>query len=242
MKVTVHFPISKNTKVLVDDGDKIDSNTPLAEEPLALREETILVAKILRVNPSAIYKYLKKQVGQEINKGEILAEKRGFFSSCVIKSPISAKLGQIDLKKGTLTLLKNSPSRVKKITCPIPGKVKSINRSYIEVEIDGELYEVYRGEGKDVFGRLYYFSGETLGVLDISFATDNCIIACQSVAEEGLVKLEVLGAAGLILRKAPKETEISWVQVSEEVLKKLSLFASKNIWLRPEEKQIIVEQ
>lgn len=240
MKAIVHLPISKSTKLLVDVGEKITSNTTIAEEAVREKEEIISVAKILHVKPVNISKYFKKRVGEYIKKGEVLAEKKSLFSSCVLKSPISAKLAGMDLKKGTLTLLRDLKDCARKVTSPFPGKVKSITKTYIEVEMEGEVYNAYKGGGREAVGKLYYLESDKLSVLDITLDVDGCIIACRSITEAALVKLEVLGAVGLILLKLPQEyTSITWVQVSEEVFKKLSLQVDKSIWLRPSQRQIV---
>src|SRR3989338_8486968 len=110
MKTTIKLPISSSSKILVNIGDNIGPDTTLAETEIAASEKTIQLAYLLHVNASHIAKYLKKNLGDSIKSGEILAEKKGLFSSSKINSPHDGKIKEIDLKKGTLTLFSYSAS------------------------------------------------------------------------------------------------------------------------------------
>ena len=109
MSTIITLPISPSAKILVGVGERISSKTILAKFSQAHEAETIHLAKLLSVGNSKISQYLKKKIGEKITAGEVIAQKKGFFSSTVVKSPISGKLVDLDLSKGTLNLLKYSP-------------------------------------------------------------------------------------------------------------------------------------
>jgi len=242
MKATVTFPIPRHAKLYISPGDKINPQTFIAEESAKATEEILHLARIMNVNPVNIYQYFKKQLGEYVKKGEVIAEKKGILSSCIVRSPVSAKLVSIDIKKGTLSLLPELPKKIHKVFFPFAGIVKKIDKAFLEVEIEGIIFTVVKGAGKEVTGKLNYFGERRLQLLDISSDVDNSIVACQDVSEDTLVKLDVLGARGLILAQEPAATDISWVQAGQEIIRKLSAYNLDTIWLRPGDKQIIVQK
>ncbi len=239
MKVTVTLAIAKDAHVLVSVGDEIDPQTPVFKLLTQEKIEIIPIAGILHVRQELIAKYLKKREGVKITAGEVLAEKKSLLSTSVIKSPVSGILKEIDLKKGTLTLIEHV-EKSHKITLPIRGKISKISSSHLEVDIEGKGFRGEKGEGEERMGQLLYLNGSKIGVLDIKDDVERCVIACKTLLPETVVKLEVLGAAGLISEKRVPETELPWVIVTEETFDHLKSFASKNIWLRPREKQVII--
>lgn len=240
MKTKIYLPIRPSFKIMVEEGEKINSKTVIGQIPSEQNKEVIPISKILSVNPSAIPKYLKKNIGSAIRKGEVIAAKKGFLSASSVKSPLSGKITEMDLKKGTLTILAETGDIQEDITCPVPGKIKDIKKTQIEIEVEGEVYQGISGGGKDATGILKFIDSNFPGVLDISFEVENGIIACKCISEDVVAKLDVLGAHGLIGNRLPQITNLPWVQAEESVLEELSAHNNQNVWLRPIHKEIIV--
>ena len=240
MKLTVHFPIHGG-KVLVDVGEAVGAKTVLAEQGKFETSEIIPLAKILGIERTRVAKYLKKRIGEEVAPGDIIAEKRSFFSSSIIKSPTFGKLAQIDLSSGTLTLLVKKKVTHDKIITPIAGKITNISKNYIELETEAEDFNIIKGKGKDALGKLKFTDCEMLGVLDVPEDVEGNILVCNTVAQESITKLEVLGVSGLVLlHSLPTNSDFSWVQVNENVFSKLAHYTGQNIWIRPDSHQIVV--
>lgn len=244
MKTTVHFSIDKNTRFNVKTGEKIEKGTPIGEVSQEEEESIIPIAELLCVKPVFIAKYLKKRIGEKVSAGMILARKKSFLSLRSVKCPVSGRIKEIDLKKGTLTISqtfsKKGLSKREKIILPVSGKIKSITKAFIEVEIEGEIARAKSGSGRETTGEIFYLEGDSVGVLDIPAGVKGRIIVCHSLLSGAIVKLEVLEASGLIVQKMQFETDLIWIEVSEDVLKKLSSYDGKTAWLRPEEKEIII--
>ena len=241
MKTTIKLPISSSSKILVNIGDNIGPDTTLAETEIAASEKTIQLAYLLHVNASHIAKYLKKNLGDSIKSGEILAEKKGLFSSSKINSPHDGKIKEIDLKKGTLTLFSYSASSdITKTTVPFSGRVTGIGKGYVEIEINGRFFRAIKGEGKNVSGKLVHLSSDKVGILEVDKDVDDSILMARSFTEEAVVKLEVLGSNGFILQKKTGDMTLPWVQVDEETFTALAGYTNKKVWLRPEERQIVI--
>lgn len=239
MKVTVTYAIAKDARVLVSVGDEINPQTPVFQLSTKGKTEVIPVASILRIKEGLITRYLKKREGVKITAGEVLAEKKSLLSTSVIKSPVSGILKEIDLKKGTLTLVANV-EKSHKITLPVQGRISKITSGHLEIEIEGKSFKGELGKGEETIGELLFLAGGKIGVLDIKDDVEGYVVACKTLLPETATKLEVLGAVGLISGKRVPETELPWVIVTEEIFDHIKSFTSKKIWLRPREKQVIV--
>ncbi|OGG27014.1 hypothetical protein A2960_02615 [Candidatus Gottesmanbacteria bacterium RIFCSPLOWO2_01_FULL_39_12b] len=240
MKSSIQLPITSGMKILVSEGDKIDINTVLAEIKTSDQNKMIQLSKLLNIKADQIPKYLVKIIGDEVNEGEIIAQKKGLFSNYIIKSPLTGKIKEIDLKAGTMTLIDRESKEINKLYSPVSGRVAVIEKANLSISIDGEVFKGKDGSGQDCLGELVYLPGENLSALDINHEVSKKIVLCQGLYEEGIVKLDVLEAKGIILKKKLDDIPIPWIQISEEVFSKLTEYAGKTILLWPKIKQIVV--
>lgn len=240
MKSKILLPILDSAEIMVSQGQQISPGTVIQKTPSQSQEESVPISTILKLAPDRIVKYLTINTGDKITKGDIIAQKKGIFSTRLVKSPLTGKIVLIDLKKGTLVISGQSQNKNIEITCPIAAKVKNISKNEIELEVEAKILTGLGGEGKDVLGILKYVSCGHLGILDVDFDADQSIVACGCIYEEVLVKLEVLGTLGIIGCKIPKENRIAYIRVEESVLDQLSKYDGQNIWMRPFQKEIII--
>ncbi|MCL4338196.1 hypothetical protein M1271_00735 [Patescibacteria group bacterium] len=242
MKVTVQLPIDEKTRILVDTGDRIDPSIPVFEKRDEENLQSIPVAKIFKINPVFLPKFLKKGIGEKLSEGDIIAEKKGLFSSYQVKSPGGAMLKEIDLKTGDVVLIRNKVAGGGKVCLPVTGKVKAITKTCLEIEVDGEMFQSKRGKGADVTAKLHHISGENVGILSIDSDSNGKIVMCISLLPESSTKLEAIGAVGLIAQHVPddKELELPFLEVEKEVYNRLLHHTSRHVWLRPESREIIV--
>ncbi len=242
MKVTVQLPIDEKTRILVDTGDKLDPSVPVFEKRNGENLQSIPVAKIFNINPVSLPKFLKKGIGEELGEGDVIAEKKGLFSSYQVKSPGGAILKEIDLKTGDVVLTRNKVSGGGKVFLPVAGKVKAITKTYLEIEVDGEIYQSKRGKGADVTAKLHHISGENIGILSIDSDSSGKIVMCVSLLPESSTKLEAIGALGLIAQHVSDDEELKlpFLEVEKEVYNRLLHHTSRHVWLRPEGREIIV--
>ena len=61
-----------------------------------------------------------------------------------------------------------------------------------------------------------------------------------AISEDVIVKLDVLGVRGLIIQKDGKNFAMPWIQIDDGIFQKLSRHHGKKIWLRPEEREVII--
>lgn len=239
MSSTVRIPINSDTKLKISIGSVIHANTDFGESSGAQQLEELCLSEILHIKPKTVSRYLKISIGGEVSQGEILAEKKTFLSSYVLKSPYNGILKELDLKKGTL-LISSVPSGKKALTIPVDGKVVGKTSSHMVVEVNGTVYEGVKGQGKEADGKLLYFPHPVLGTLDRIDDAADAVIACGEVSRDAVVKLEVIGVKGLIVGKNPGQIELPFIQVAEEILKKIAGHHGRNVWLRPKELEIVI--
>lgn len=240
MKNIINLPYPPAATIMVAVGDLITPKTVLLKFTQNQDSETIHIAKLLGVSNHKIVKYLRKKIGEKVSSGEILAEKRGIFSTTLVRSPISGKVGKLDLSRGEIGLIKSINNLETDFSSLVHGKVKSIGNSAIEIEVENTIFQAVKGEGKNIKGKLKYIVKAEVGVQDNLEDIDNSIILCQSASDAALVKFSVLGVKGIIVTRIKKEMALPWVLVDEENFEKLGKYGDKKIWLRPEEKQVVI--
>ncbi len=239
MKVTVRLPIDSGTQVLVNIGDKIDSETPVFQIQQDSSQHIFEIAKFLHIKSSEMIRFLKIKPGDTIEKDTVIAEKRNLLSSALIKSPIKGKFKDMDLKSGIITIVENGNNKEEKITFPFEGKIKDITKSILEIEVDGHSYEGKNGKGKETFGELVGVDGEKIGILEIACDVNNKIVIGKLFLPETLIKLEVMGAIGIITQNNLHNNFLPWIQVDEEIVNKIKQHLQKKIWMSPSSHQIV---
>jgi len=100
----IRIALPSDSKVLIEEGEQISENSPLYKS----NDEKILyeipLAKLLKIKPERIVRFLRRKIGESVAKGDILAEKKGWLSSLSIRSPFDAEIKELDVKKGLLLL------------------------------------------------------------------------------------------------------------------------------------------
>lgn len=241
MKISYKLPIPQDFELLVKINDKVSQNQVVAESTHQQDEKTIHLAKILRIPSDKIAKFLKKPIGEKIKISDLIAEKKSFFSYLSVRSPIDGVISELDLKKGTITLISQDPVKLTKIFSPVSGKIVEANQENLIIEVEGQEFRGESGFGSDSTGVLTYISGENIGTLELDKDVEDTIVICHSFGEDVLVKLNVLGASGVISQKTIVDNlGMSWVKVDNKIFDKIKSHAGKRIIIHPDEKQIII--
>ncbi len=190
-------------KVKVKKGDKIKAEDVVAETLLPGKVVPFNLANKLGITPNLVHQYLKVKEGDNITKGQLLAQTNGFFGlfKSSAKSPIDGEIENISKITGQMLL--REPR--------IPIQVKSF--------IDGVVVDVMEEEGVVIENKSAYIqgifglSGERTGKIkvlvdtpneevDISKIDDSCkdkVIVCGSlVSYDAIKKAQEIGVTGII--------------------------------------------
>ena len=125
MLITV--PLTITDHCLLKEGQDIDFETPFLKKKTE-SEVSISIAKNLNVSPQKIFHYLKKFVGETIEKDETLAVNKGIFSTKKIISKYSGLIKEINHSDGTITILSQEETE-NTVNSFFNGKVNKIKKN-----------------------------------------------------------------------------------------------------------------
>ncbi len=209
--MTIKYQLPDNSKLLLKKGDQINFDQPLylieSEE-----EVSINIAKELEINPNNIFHYLKKLVGETIEKNEVIAEKKGFFSDKKIYSPYSGIIKEINHETGVL-IINYKTEKTNEILSPIKGELEKIEKNLIFIKLKNcHQYSLRKSFGD--------FGGETFYLENFQYTNsqiNNKVIICEKIDSYNLSKINALNAKGIIcLEKLEEESNINFAYLKNE--------------------------
>ncbi|MCD4820162.1 MAG: hypothetical protein K8S23_15885 [Candidatus Cloacimonetes bacterium] len=170
--------------VKVKKGAKVKAENVVAETLLPGKVVPFNLAHKLGVPPELVMQYVKVKAGQNIKKGDLLAETKGIFGmfKAAAKSPIDGEIENISAHTGQMLL--REPR--------IPVQVKAF--------IDGLVVDVIEEEGVIIENKSAYIQGifglggETIGEIKIIAKSPEEIITPEQVDSSCEGKLIVSGA------------------------------------------------
>ncbi|MFH0979446.1 MAG: hypothetical protein V1803_00645 [Candidatus Roizmanbacteria bacterium] len=218
----IRYQLPSNTVCLVKEGSKVDFQTPLLEKKVE-KELEINVATELGIDPKNIFRYLKKLVGEKVEKDNLLGEKKGLFSTKKLFSPETGIIKEVDHHRGTLILITAGKDK-NKILSPLKGEVEKVNKDSLQIKVDkGEEFTV-KNLTIDFGGEVIYF--EPSSSYDSAYLSQK-IIFIDKINSYLQVKTEALGIRGYVtLEKLPEKTDVHSVIIKNlddfKKIKKLS--------------------
>lgn len=201
------FPLPKEAKILVSEGDEVLKGKVLAEEVVEEFEEFDL-ANFFSISPKKVSKVLSISPGAKIEKDQIVAFKKGLFGKgTIFKSPVAGVfVGLSD--KGILKI--KTKSEKKELSSPLSGKLKEKKGNLLVLEFEGEKIEGGWGRGGKVFGILDVLGEreEEVKLSQLRPEDKGKILVLGGKISLGIVnKAEALGVAGLVGGSISPEAE-----------------------------------
>ncbi len=192
MKVPVKFP--ENAELLIQAGQTVDFGTPFLRKK-ATSAIRVPLSEILNFPPDKIFLSLKKVVGDAVQKGDLIAEHKGMFSTKQYFSSVDGVIREIDHLTGTMTIeLESGEENV--IPSFVMGEVDSIGDGYIELKVN-------KAKKIDIEESTHYLGGPIYYIADIEkpLTEDDIyekIIVGHNVNPLDHAKIETLGAKGFV--------------------------------------------
>lgn len=184
-------------------GDEVTPNNILAEGKKPAGFRTINLAEELHINPGEAPKFLKRAMGNNIFKDELLASKEGIFGlgGKIILSPADGILDYYDEKTGRLKI-KLFPKTVK-LACGVWGIIEEIDevKGMIIIKTMASLIYGVLGSGKEREGTLNVIGSKEVLVGSRQLETTmrgQIIVGGEVVFADGLEKAVELDIAGII--------------------------------------------
>jgi hypothetical protein len=171
-------------QVLVQVGDQVDPDTVVARTELPGPVTTVRVAERLGVEPRELTKYLLKQVGDKVQSGEIIAERKSFFGLLTsrVTSPIT----------GTIDFISEATGNIGIRHLPTPVEVTAYLRGLV-VEVLPEEGAVVATRGVFVQG-IFGLSGERHGQIALLANSPDEVVSDTKVSDEHRGKVLIAGA------------------------------------------------
>jgi hypothetical protein len=213
MIITINLP--KN-ELMIKIGQTVDFNTPLIKKQ-KIEEIKFDISKKLNVTPGKIFQYLKKFVGDEIKKGELLAEKKGLFGKTRVMSETDGVIKEINHNDGCLSLTVTGQNS-KTQAAFFKGEITEIEKESVKIKVNhGKefgLKAAINDNGLALFfgGEVFYFANRELSLTEDDVA--NKVVVSESLIGYVQVKLEALGAGGfIVLHHLHEKTDLPAVQL-----------------------------
>lgn len=204
----ITIPISVSDHCLLKEDQMVDFETPFLQKKVE-EEVNISIAKNLNVSPEKIFHYLKKFVGESIEKDEIIAMNKGMFTTKKIVSKYSGLIKEINHSNGSITILSKTEIE-NTVNSFFKGKVSKIKKNELSVEIG-------KGEQFPAKNISQNFGGKTFYVdKNLNFYTENVfnsIVVCEDITSYYRSKAEALGCKGFLsLSKLSEDLETPFAQ------------------------------
>ena len=116
--------------VLVKSGDTLNPDTVVASTNLPGNVQMLKVSNILNIDPKDVVEALQVKEGQEVNKGDIIAETAGIFG--MFKSSVESPVN------GTIESISKTTGRVVVREAPIPVEVDAYVSGVVDEVIENE--------------------------------------------------------------------------------------------------------
>ena len=183
LKVLHHSKVSKNRRlpirgqVFKTKGDKVKANEIVARTNLPGNVHMLKVANLLSISPADINDVLKIKIGDEVSKGDLIAENSGIFGffKSDVKSPLDGTIESISDVTGQIAI-RDKPIPVE-IDAYVAGTVKDV------ISEEGVIIQADAAFIQGIFG----IGGESRGDLQMlvsnrneEILTEYCIIYQES--------------------------------------------------------------
>lgn len=200
------IPPPEKGKPLIKVGQKVDFATPLYEEK-TMREVKVYISQKIDVSPKKIFQYVKKLVGDSVDRGEIIAEKKAFMGGKSYKSEVSGILKEINHVDGSV-LIDVATSESTVLNSFFKGEITSLTPLEIHLKVEkSKEYEAKDQGGKPFGGPVFYMKHETDPYSEEEIA--GRVIVSQAVSSYTQMKMEALGASGFVtLHHITESTEV----------------------------------
>lgn len=201
------FSIPKNGVVLFSKGENVSLGKVLIKAEIFKTLTKFAIASVLEVKTEEIFSLLKKKAGDEVKKGEIIAEKKGGIlgKDKTVCSPGSGKILYFEKEDGKGVI--GSDYYSWEIKSPGNGTIEEISDGKLVVDFQGKEISLKDGKGETVFGEMVCVSDKDSDVSydQISETVKNKILLGFRFGKLTIVKACALGTIGILGVNFPKE-------------------------------------
>lgn len=244
-KLPIHIP--EDFEIVVTKGDTVSVGQPLAKKKSAPSELIIHLSKRLNVSPKSIGKHLRKNLGDEVQVGEVIAHRDGIFGDTVAISNLSGTLASIHPEDGTVSVklheLAVESQGTDEILCPLDGIVLICHNDQIVLETDKNVFLGEKGTGGTFRGLLKVIDAPEESAVtseQITVETIDTVIFGPAFDHEAIAKASAIGVGGILTLSLTddmvsymmdKRLHLPVIQVSKDTGKAIAKWKRKEIFI-----------
>lgn len=206
--MTLAISLPEDYHLLVKTGQTVDFDTPFAEKK-TVSEIHISVSTKLDIPPVKIFNYLKKFVGDDVKKNEILAVKKSFFSTKKVISDNQGKIKEVDHNTGEIVIT-TAGNKKNIILSWIKGEITDIKKNRVSIKVKESREFPLRKTTGDFGQEVFYLKNKDF---QPSFTQElsGKILFGESLTSYLQSKTEALGINGYVtLATLPEESELPY--------------------------------
>lgn len=237
------------SRVEVSVNDKLTAGQVIAKKGGVSTEEIIHVSQSLNIPLKKFKNCLKKNLGDSIEEGEIIAVKKGHLGIGGKKliSKFSGTVINIDEGKGDVYIKTGSGRKEEEIISPVDGTVDFCDNEKIVVKTDGEVVLAQDGLGNEQTGELLYI--ENFDPNKLTGKISGRVILTKNMDKASLFKAIGLNAAGVItcgledtdfIDLEDKRIDASVLILAQDNFNKLEKYKNKKVFLGGKNKIIVI--
>lgn len=227
--------------------DKITAGQVIAEKQSAKKDYIVHLHKDFGIPMGKILKALKKNLGDSVEEGTVIAEKKKVLGKENIKSPISGIIAKIDEENGDIYIKTLSQEKGDEIISPVDGVIDFCNNEKIVIKTEKDVVLASDAFGQERMGELLLI--EELETYKLTNKIENKAILTKSIDKislfkaigleaAGIITLELLGEDFIDLEEKPIKTPV--MIIKEEDFKKLTKHNKDKIYMDTKNKSIII--
>lgn len=201
--MTITLSIPTNAKLLIKSGQEVDFKTPFIKRGLK-KSIKIKIAAELGIPPAKIFLHLTKVVGDEINKGELLAAKKTFWGEKKYFSDFEGVVKEVNHEDGSIIVdVESEEERTKKTY--FKGEIGEVKKTEFELKVKKAKDFALKEASSDFGGEVIHIDQSSFSNLDPD-KIENKIIVGSDLRSHDQTRLEVMGAVGFVTLQmlAPK--------------------------------------
>ncbi len=191
-------------EVLVREGEKVGFDTIVARTSVPGGVEIMKLVHLLGIDPDEVGMYMKRKVGDNVQKDEIIAEKKGFLGmfASVAKSPTTGVIQQVSELTGQVTI--SEPPVPLEVKAYVPGQIEKIlPNEGVLVKANGALIQGIFGIGGETHGQIAFAVDSPDEMLTHDKIRENhngkVLVGGSLVRVDALRKAISLGVKGIIV-------------------------------------------
>ncbi len=198
------FSYSFGSPLTFTDHQRVDLQTILAHTTQS-EGFRLQVAQELGIPNDKIFLHMSKIVGDTVESNEILATRKSAFGSKQIASPLRGIIKEIDHETGSL-VIETSTSTSNVLLSWFVGKIERSTDDSVTLAVQRAEQRAVKDVTTDFGGTILTIKEEQLRELTEEQVAD-AVIFVPTLHPAEMVRLDVLGARGIVTRDNMKEKD-----------------------------------